>query len=167
MKNFFDEIKEIIEKLLEIIGIDSSIEVKQSSEGTIISILTPEANFLIGQGGVNLYAFQHLVRLIAGKKLNAFHKAEEKTGSEEKEENKQMGFVLDVNNYRQGRADMIKDLAIDRANQVASERKAISLSPMSSYERRIVHLALQDRDDVACESEGEGQERHVVIKPAI
>lgn len=151
MENFLEETKKIVSQIMEIIGIEGEIVVEEKETGTTINITTSEAGFLIGQSGANLYSLQHLVRLMVGKKLG---------------EEKPPNFVIDVNNYRRGRADMLRDLAIEKANQAASERMAMSLYPMTAYERRLIHMALQDRKDVMCESEGEGQERHIVIRPA-
>jgi spoIIIJ-associated protein len=61
---------------------------------------------------------------------------------------------------------MLKDIAMDRADLVVKERRSFSFEPMSSYERRVIHMVLGGRYDVICESEGEGAERHIVIKPA-
>ncbi len=160
MGKFLEEVKKIIADMLEIIGVEGEIEIREEETGRIINILTPEASFLIGQGGMNLHALQHLVRLLAGKKI-------EKTGEEAiGEEGKERNFALDVNNYRHNRVEMIRDLALDKAGQASNEKRNVALHPMTAYERRVVHMALQGRKDVICESEGDGPERHIVIKPA-
>ena len=56
-------------------------------------------------------------------------------------------------------------MAKNIADEAANSGKEKALSPMSSFERRIIHLALQGRQDVVSESRGEGRERRVVIAP--
>ena len=162
MENFLEETKKILAKMLQIMGIEGKIETREDDTGKVVNILTSEASFLIGREGANLYAFQHLARLLVGKK---YEKADLQPDHGEFEEDKKKNFVLDVNNYRHNRVEMLKNLALDRAEQAAKEKRNIALQPMTAYERRIVHMSLQERKDVACESEGEGRERHIVIKP--
>lgn len=147
MNNKLSKIQEITKKLLSIIGIEAEIEVLQKSEGAIINIICEEAGLLIGPNGESLSALQHLVKLIFAK-----------------EEEEKISFCLDINNYQQNKIEILKDFAIDKADQAVQERRNVFLRPMSSYERRIIHLALQNRQDVICESEGLGLERHIVIK---
>ena len=76
-----------------------------------------------------------------------------------------MGFASDINDYRRHRAEILKDFAVEKANRVAQEKRNFSFQPMTSYERRIIHLALKEKQGVICESEGIGSERHIVLKP--
>lgn len=149
MNNKLEKIKEITQKLLLIIGIGAEVEIFEKAEGAIVNIICEEAGLLIGPNGESLVALQHLVKLIFSKE------------SEER-----INFSLDVNNYQQNKIEILKDFAADRADRVSQERRSISLRPMSSYERRVIHLSLQNRKDVICESEGLGPDRHIVIKPA-
>ncbi len=73
--------------------------------------------------------------------------------------------VVDVNNYRKQREDLIVELAKAAARKVAATRQQIALPPMNAYERRLVHAELSERPDLKTESAGEGKERAVVIKP--
>ena len=61
----------------------------------------------------------------------------------------------------------MKDLAKELADEVALTKKEKVLSPMPSYERRIIHLEISKREDVKTESIGEEPERRIVIKPII
>lgn len=154
-------IKQEVEKILEIIEISGEVEIEtphlslgggvetDQPEFIVVNIISPEASFLIGQGGTNLFALQHLVRVLIAKKT----------------EGKLKEFVLDVNGYQRHRLELLKELALDKANQVIEEQGIIALQPMSSYERRIIHLTLFNHQGIICQSEGEGRERHIVIKP--
>ena len=73
--------------------------------------------------------------------------------------------MLDVNNYRKKREELIVELAKAAARKVAATQAEIALPPMNAYERRLIHAELAERTDLKTESTGEGKERAVVIKP--
>jgi spoIIIJ-associated protein len=72
--------------------------------------------------------------------------------------------VLDINKYREEQKNRLEIMATNLADKVVTTQKQVSMMPMSSFERRICHMALANRDDVVSESEGEGDGRHLVIK---
>jgi len=74
-------------------------------------------------------------------------------------------LFLDVDGYKASRNQSIIDLANKTAEQAIKIERNIHLDPMNAYERRIVHTTLQEREDVTTESTGEGEKRHVVVKP--
>ena len=61
--------------------------------------------------------------------------------------------------------EYLKDMAKNLADQVSLTKEEKILPPMSAYERRIIHAELAQRTDVITESQGDGFDRHVVIKP--
>lgn len=148
-----DKVIKEIERLLKKMDIEGEVKAKiiesQGVESILVDINTPEGNLLIGQKGQTLNTFQYLVRVLLRRKMSQI-----------------VNFVIDVNNYREKKEQYLKDLARDTASRVKSSAKEIELSPMSSYERRIIHLALAKDDRVVTESKGEGSERRVVVKPA-
>ena len=73
-------------------------------------------------------------------------------------------IYLDIENYKKAREQTIVDLANRMADKAEEIERNVHLDPMSAYERRIVHSALQGRELVETESMGEGEKRHVVIK---
>ena len=72
---------------------------------------------------------------------------------------------LDINDYKKKKVEYLKDFAKETADQIAMTGQEKTLPPMSSYERRIIHAELSQRTDVITESQGDGFDRHVVIKP--
>jgi spoIIIJ-associated protein len=113
---------------------------------------------LIGMHGDTVHAIDHLVKKIAEKRLFA---ASESADSEATEK---LMFLVDVNDYR---AKQIKDLqtkALMMAERARSFQYDVELSPMSAYERLIIHTTLSDAPNVKTESQGEGRNRRVVIK---
>jgi spoIIIJ-associated protein len=121
---------------------------KEESMVVDLNIKLEEPQILIGQGGQTLLEVQRLLRMLLNKKLG-----------------KIFYLNLDINDYKKQKVEYLKEIAKDLADQVALTRQEKILSPMSSYERRIIHSELSSRADIVTESRGEGQERCVVIKP--
>ena len=74
-------------------------------------------------------------------------------------------FTVDVNDYKNQRKSRLEKLAKYTAKDVAKSKQQVSLEPMNSYERRIIHNVLTNSKDVITQSEGEEPNRYVVIKP--
>ncbi|MBI2023262.1 KH domain-containing protein [Candidatus Giovannonibacteria bacterium] len=144
-KNFTE--KTILE-VLHFLGVEFSLEAAQEGEDVRYILKTSESNLLIGEGGQNLSALNHLVRRIVEKKYP-----------------QEVRFLIDVNDYHQKKIEEIKDEARIHAQRVRYFKKDIEMRPMNGYERRIVHMTLQEYPDITTESVGEGPQRRVVIKP--
>ena len=121
----------------------------ENNENFICNVKTEDSSHLIGQYGVNLQALQHLARVIVRKKTEI-----------------KSDFILDVNFYRKERNESIAILAKNIAEKAVAEKRAITLRPMSPYERRLVHIELAENKNITTESVGEGEDRQVIIKPA-
>ena len=74
--------------------------------------------------------------------------------------------VVDVESYRDRREKQLIDQAKRDAKKVARDGEEKALAPMSAAERRVIHMALADWDDVVTYSEGKDPDRCVVIAPA-
>lgn len=114
----------------------------------IATIHPDDARLLIGEGGQNLAALEHLIRRLLHKDAVA-----------------PPPVFVDVNGYRAHQIEAVKEEARDYAKQARLYRKEIHLRPMSSFERRIVHTALSEYPDLTTESVGNDPRRMVVIKP--
>ena len=79
------------------------------------------------------------------------------------EDQKSLKVVLDSENYRNRREDHLVRLAIKTAQQVRRTRTSRLLEPMNPFERRLIHTALGDMDDIHTESEGEGLIKQVRV----
>jgi len=147
----------ILKELLTAAGIShSSIERSSVAGQEIFAIRTDDARTLIGAHGDTVYALDFLVKKIFENSMPAL--AEGETAE------RMPMFLVDVNDYR---TKQIKDLqakALMMAERARSFQYDVELSPMSSYERLIIHTTLQDAPNVKTESQGEGRSRRVVIK---
>ena len=142
--------KKYIESILQAMGITYQLEVRSLNNETEIyyNIHTDENPLLIGVKGKTLDALQVLVRNL----LQTY--------------SKELVVVnVDVGSYRENRKHQLEVLATKIAKEVAKTKVPVKLKPMSSYERRIIHNKLSEWRDVYTESEGEGTDRCLVIKP--
>lgn len=105
-------------------------------------------NYLIGYRGESLQGLQHYLALALFQQLGTWHRV-----------------VLDINGYREARQEKLEDIVRKAIDKVRFFREEVEMRPMSSYERRVVHMFVSDYDDVMTESIGEGMYRRVVIKP--
>jgi spoIIIJ-associated protein len=74
---------------------------------------------------------------------------------------------LDVNDYKKKKKEYLREIAISAADEVALTKEEKQLSPMSAFERRIIHTELASRPEVETESIGQEPERKVIIKPCL
>lgn len=118
-------------------------------DGTLcLNITSPQSALIIGKGGQTIDALQYLVNRMVSKKTA-----------------QKANILLDTENYREKHVSKIQQLARRMADQVRSTGKPVVLSPMSSQDRKIVHLALQDDTSVRTFSKGEGAKRKIKISP--
>lgn len=147
------KIKEIIEEFFQKMTISPlSVEVDKAIEGdrdiVNLDINLEEPQILIGEKGQTLFEIQHLLRSVLIKKIQ-----------------KIFYLNLDINGYKKSKIEYLKKIAKELADEVFLTKIEKALSPMSAYERRVIHAELSQRIDVVTESQGEGLDRHIVIKP--
>lgn len=143
------EIKKIIEEFFNKMSweeMPANIKIKDNTVSFDIKTETPE--ILIGKKGQILSDIQFLLAKMLSKK------AEDKI------------FVdCDINDYKKKKTDYLNEVARNTADEVILTRKEKSLEPMTPFERRIIHMALSERTDVESESQGQGEDRRVIIRP--
>ena len=143
-----NEAEELLESLLDRMGFVADFDLV--SEDPLAYNIVGDEDFgrLIGRQGETLRAFGYLVNLMLGRRLG-----------------RPCRVIVDVNGYRQRRADQLAELAETLADEVRDTQEPITLEAMPANERRLVHVALADDEDVRTYSIGEGDERRVVISP--
>lgn len=119
-----------------------------SREETAIELVGSDVAILIGKHGQTLDALQYLVGIIANRVVPARKRV-----------------ILDAQGYRERHKRLLEEKAREYADAVRREGKEAVLEPQPARDRRIIHLALANDPDVYTYSEGEGDERHVVISP--
>ncbi|MBZ1356645.1 MAG: KH domain-containing protein [Candidatus Nealsonbacteria bacterium] len=114
----------------------------------MICLKMNDPKILIGEKGQTLSEIQHLLRLLLRKKMGD-----------------DIFIEIDINDYKEKKKRALQDIVKDVADEVVFYKKEKVLPRMNPYERRIVHMALKERNDVQTESIGEGFSRKVVVKP--
>jgi len=142
------QLKQLMEKLIQAMDLSGQITIDgEGDEFLRVNIETPEAASYIGRGGENLMALQQICRAVAGKQIPETPR-----------------FIIDINNYQKDRLGRLTEMAGKLAQEVLSQKQSKWLPPMNSYERRLIHVMLAKVEGIRTESEGEGEERRVVIK---
>ena len=141
---------EVLQTILKPFDIgDITIDEYDGDEGELILDITgDDLAVLIGRHGRTLDSIQFLVSAIARRKLGYRYPV-----------------VVDVEGYKSRQRQKIESIAKSAANRAVSQDRDVPMRPMTPYERRIVHITLREDVRVETESEGEGSERHVVVKP--
>lgn len=141
-------IKKTIKELLEILEIDGDFEIAQQDGVIDVVLNTNSSGIVIGYHGEILESLQLILSLIIAKKIGRF-----------------VRISLEVDNYKKNRTEWLKNLALQAKERVLLENQEIPLSGLKSWERRIIHLILQEDNEVISESAGEGRDRVLIIKP--
>lgn len=140
---------DFIETMLKNMTIDATVEmVSEESEGALISVSGDNLGILIGRHGDVLDSIQYLANLAANKSQEEFYR-----------------ITVDIENYREKRAQTLQSLARRMSDKVLKYRKSFALEPMNAYERRIIHSECQNIAGVTTYSIGDGAERKIVIAP--
>ena len=149
--DFEIQLLNFVEDLIEKMDYPGSAYVCFRNENKIrIMIESEHSGILIGKKGKNLDAIQLLVNVYAGKL---------------KEEPPRI--IIDVEKYRERRESNLVKLALRTAEQVRRTKRSKLLEPMNPFERRIIHTALNDMEDIATKSDGEGllKQVRVIYRP--
>ena len=149
MPNHIKKIKKQTNDLVRKLGFEAEAVVIEKDNVVYVDIQIEDPALLIGRGGEVLEALEHVLRLLVNAEMMEDRR----------------NIVLDVAGYRDKKTESVKKMAHDVALTVISTGIAETLSPMSSYERRVVHMVCTDIAEVETESVDEGRERRVVIKP--
>ena len=147
-----EKVSDVLENVLGLLSFEGSFDVEEKEEGVFVSIDTNDAGRLIGNSGETLQSLQLIVNLIVSKQL------------ENPEDSKRV--IIDVASWRKGKEEDLAHKARMWAEKVIESGQPMDLEPMPSWQRRIVHMTVENTDGVSSESVGEGRDRHLVISPA-
>lgn len=125
------------------------VECAPQEEGILVSFKGKDAEFLLLKNGEVLNAMEYILNRIFSEKLT--------------KENK---IVTDSQNFRKFRSDELKMIAQKASEKVMQYGSSVQLQAMPPHERRIIHMALKENAKVKTFSEGEGEDRKVIIEPA-
>jgi spoIIIJ-associated protein len=144
-----DLVCEVFERIAVAIGAECRVEVREDDETVFATASGRGVGQLIGRGGRTIDAVQYLVSAAAQRRWGQSSKAVE----------------VDAASYRQRRRVRLAALARRAADRAVARGEPVALEPMTSVERKLVHVTLQDVPGVETRSEGEEPSRCVVIAP--
>ena len=156
-----DTVQRVIEDFLASMGYSAAVDSSEVAGQRVYSIkAVANPKDLIGMHGDTIHAIDHLVKKIVEKRTMQGQEA----GTPSAASGAEGLFLVDIDDYRTRHIRDLQQKAKMMAERARSFQYDVELSPMSSYERLIVHTALQDEPNVKTESQGEGRSRRVVIK---
>jgi spoIIIJ-associated protein len=143
-------VHELLEEIAHALGADCRIAVEERPGAIAASLSGPDVAVLIGKRGKTIDAIQYLVGAAVATS----------GGSDAPR------VTVDAGGYRDRRESRLVELADRTAAEVKRSGQTVRLEPMSSTERKIVHLHLKESDGIETHSEGDEPNRYVVIGPA-
>jgi len=148
--NIGSNVRDVIENIIAKMQIDASIkDIKESEEKVYVELESKNnSGLIIGKKGKTLESLQLIVNLMISQGI----------GSSKK-------IILDIEAYREKREKALKKMSLDIARKVVKSGRPWTLEPMNPFERRLVHLTLQNDSRVSTKSEGQGIYRKIKIIP--
>ena len=140
-------IKDYLIDLGKQMNLSINVELRENEFGYNIQLICENNSILIGKDGRTITSIQTLLRQTVENQLN-----------------KNIKINIDVANYKENKLKRLEREIKHIAKEVLSSKVDVSLDPMNSYERRMIHNLIDKYNDLTTESTGEGKERHVVIK---
>jgi spoIIIJ-associated protein len=140
--------KAILEAILAHFSTPATVQASWEEEQIKLDISTDGSGLLIGKRGQTLHSLQYIVNKIFNKQSS-----------------RKVHIVIDTENYRDRRRQALTEVALQLAGRAKKSGKPAISSPLSAYDRRIIHLALKDDQELRTKSKGEGSLRKVMVLP--
>lgn len=140
--------KDITKELLKKLDIEAKIRGDTLDDSVKVDIEGEDLGLLIGYHGETLESLQLIVSLLVNNKL----------------EGEWVPISLDIGGWKEERSESLRNLVEKVSSEVKGTNKEVALQPMSSQQRRTIHLILSDYPELTSVSEGEEPNRRVVIK---
>lgn len=141
---------DFLQGVLERMGITADIDVNEGDDKIVLEIQTSDPEVVIGRKGQVVDALQHLVSKVVYR---------ERAGEKGKP------IVVDAGGYREKHVQRLEALAQRMGEKALASQAIVPLSPMSAHDRRIVHMAIANMPGLSSRSEGEGDDRHILVVP--
>ena len=138
-------VEDFLTGLFEHMGVEAKADVEEREGAINVTITGENPGAFIGRRGETLDAIQHLTNYVVNR-----------TGN-------RVRVNIDAENYRERRNEALVKLAEKMADKATKYRRNMTLEPMNSYERHVIHTALQEREGVTTFSTGTEPNRRVVI----
>jgi spoIIIJ-associated protein len=154
---------EILKNMVRFMGFGTEVKVNRIGERIILELLSEENALLIGRKGASLDALQLLVNKLCRK---AYRKSAQKDEITDEAEEDSQRIIVDAENYRARRQQILLEKTLALANRVLRTRKPQTLPQLTAQERHLVHLALSQVEGLSTRSHGTGALRNLFIFPS-
>ena len=134
-------------KILKHMKVDVKVEVSEMEDNISLKVIGDDIAVIIGKRGGTLDALQYIVNLAVNKNSDVYKRV-----------------FIDVEDYKVKREERLEKMANDFAHKAIKTRRNVVLEPMNSYERRVIHSALQNNDMIKTYSVGNEPYRRIVIQ---
>lgn len=136
--------------LSELVGelrFDLSVSSRWTDEGCLLNLSGEDVPFLLSENGEMLDAFEVILFQIYGRELDRSQR-----------------FICDADGFRQSRRAELQAMARFAAQNVRKNGRPFTFGKLNSTERRVIHLTLQEENDLLTESVGDGRERRLQVR---
>jgi len=140
------QIADFVQSVVGAMGVELTVRIEESPEGTRINLEGEDGGVLIRRGGEGLQALQHVVATAFRRQLGDDNRV-----------------VVDCNGFRKDKDAEIKQMARFMAERARSSGMPQEMGPLNPYERRIVHIAIAEDPTVSSESIGDAFMKTVII----
>jgi len=141
------EVESLIEKFFRLLEIEGTFTLEERDDILDVMMETQDTGIVIGYHGEVLESLQLILSLAIAKKIGRF-----------------VRVSIEVDDYKKNRTEYLHNLAMQVKEKALAENKEQVLSSLKSWERRIIHLYLQEDEQVTSESSGEGKDRVLIVK---
>ena len=139
-------ISTLVAPILDMPVEDVELSIEVGEDRVQVSVKSEDTGLLIGRDGQNLAAVQYLASRMITRAVGS-----------------QVRVQVDAGDYHVRQDSRLQELALSLAEKVKATGKVQTTRPLSAYQRRVIHLALQNDPEVQTRSSGEGALKHVVI----
>lgn len=139
--------EKIIKKILDLSGFVAKVSTSASASGIALNISSDDSAILIGRQGQTIAALEYILKLILSKR-----------------ESRGVRIILDIDGYLERRNEKIINKAREIEERVKMKGEPVEIK-LPSGERKIIHLTLQNSEFVETVSEGEGEDRKLIVRP--
>lgn len=142
-------LRKTLNEIIERMGFKAHVEAQQEEGQILLEIKGDGSGLIIGKHGQTLDALQYIMNKLAAHRYKELKER----------------VVLDTENYRGRRVAALENMALRMREKVKKSRKAVTIGPLNPQDRRVIHMALSEDEDVRTESKGDGFYKKLVIAP--
>lgn len=147
MSETCENAKDFLSGLMSDMRFDLDVSAEWTDEGCMVNLSGRDAHFALAENGEMLDALEVILFQVYGREMDREHR-----------------FVVDAEGFRQTRKSELHAMARFAGDQVRKNGRPFTFGVLNSTERRVIHMALQQEDDLTTESIGEGRERRLQVR---